>query len=213
MDIFFSNIIPAPIPESIVSKSQVWNKEFHLKKSEKLLVYAESGKGKTTLINIMLGLRSDYTGNLLIDNKDIKLFGLNELSELRKISFSIVPQGLMLFDELSVLENIQIKNRMSNFLSEKEILELLSNFGILEHKDKKAKLLSFGQQQRLAVIRALCQKYDFLLMDEPFSHLDKENKTNIWKIVCEYADRQNAGIVITSLSDNIDNNFIKKLIV
>ncbi len=213
MDISFSKIIPFPLPDSMIKESQVWDKEFVISEKENILICAESGKGKTTFINILFGLRKDYSGSLLIENKNIKNFGLNELSELRKKKLSIVPQGLLLFDELSVIENIIIKNNLSDFLGKDDILKILEAFDLLQHKDKKAKFLSYGQKQRLAIIRALCQPYDYILLDEPFSHLDDKNKNNALRIISENAEKQNAGIIITSLHDNIELNFSKKIIV
>ncbi len=213
MEICFSGIIPFPIPDSLIMNSQIWGREFSFNKNDKILVMAESGKGKTTFINIMLGTRKDYSGKLYINNRDIKEFSINELSMLRKDKFSIVPQGLMLFEQLTAWENIQLNNKISNFFSDDEIIELLTVFDVIDQKDKKCKQLSFGQNQRIAVIRALCQKYEFLLLDEPFSHLDVKNKEKIWNTICKHANRQNAGIVITSLSDDVNNSFTKKISV
>lgn len=213
MEIKFSEIIPDPIPEKLIEKSQVWGEDFFLNKPDKVLISAESGKGKTTLINILLGTRNDYSGEVLIDKINIKSFDLNTLSNLRKSKFSVVPQGLMLFDDLSVEDNLKIKNNISNHLSQSEIDDLLARFGVADQKLKKAKFLSYGQKQRIAIIRSLCQKFDFLLLDEPFSHLDDRNKNIIWETIEEYAEKQNAGIIITSLSDDIDADFTHKLSV
>lgn len=213
MEIYFSKIIPLPLPESFINTSQIWNREFIISPKEKVLICAESGKGKTTFINILFGLRKDYHGNLIIDNTDIKNYDPIELSDLRKQRLSIVPQGLLLFDELTVLENIEIKNSIGNFFSRDQILNILTDFDIIHHKDKKAGILSYGQKQRLAITRALCQRFDFILLDEPFSHLDDKNKSNALKILLKHVEEQNAGLIITSLHDNIDFEFTKKLTV
>ena len=213
MEILFSDIIPSPIPESLIRESEVWGREFTFRKGDKVLVSAESGKGKTTLINIILGLRKDYTGNLLIDNDNIRSFSINKLSQFRKENFSIVPQGLMLFDQLSAWENVQIKNKISNFMPDDEIKGLFEKFGIAEQINKKTRYMSFGQNQRVAIIRALCQNYDFLLLDEPFSHLDNKNRDIIWETLSDYVDKQKAGVLITSLSSNVSDNFTKKITV
>lgn len=204
-------IIPLPIPENLIKQSEVWAREFSINDNEKVLIYAESGKGKTTLLNIILGTRKDYNGELCINNKNIKEHSNNELSELRKNKFSVVPQGLLLFDDLSVIENITIKNRILNFLSNEEIESLLEKFGIIDQRNKRVKFISYGQKQRLAIIRAMCQDFRFLLMDEPFSHLDEKNREIVWETVNYYADKQNAGIIMTSLHDDFKFGFNKKM--
>jgi putative ABC transport system ATP-binding protein len=204
-------IIPLPIPENLIKQSEVWAREFSINDNEKVLIYAESGKGKTTLLNIILGTRKDYNGELCINNKNIKEHSNNELSELRRNKFSVVPQGLLLFNDLSVIENITIKNRILNFLSNEEIESLLEKFGIIDQRNKRVKFISYGQKQRLAIIRAMCQDFRFLLMDEPFSHLDEKNREIVWETVNYYADKQNAGIIMTSLHDDLKFDFNKKM--
>ncbi len=209
----FNGIIPFPIPESLIKQSEVWGREFSINHHERILIYAESGKGKTTFLNIILGTRKDYSGELLINDKNINNHTIFELAQYRRNSFSVVPQGLMLFDELSVMENIMIKNRILNFLSTEEIESLLEKFGIIDQQNKKVKFISYGQKQRLAIIRALCQEFKFLLMDEPFSHLDEKNREIVWETIIQFADKQRAGIIITSLHDDFNFDFNKKMLV
>jgi putative ABC transport system ATP-binding protein len=207
------NIIPKPIPNFLIKKSEIWDKSFTIKPKEKVLVYAESGKGKSTFINIIAGIRFDYTGNLYLKEKNIRNFSDKEIIELRKNALSIVSQGLLLFDELTVLENIYLKNNLTNYKSQVEIFTMLQEFKIEEFKNKKVKKLSFGQKQRVAILRALCQPYSFILLDEPFSHLDNNNMNNCLELIFKYSDEQNAGIVLSALNDNISPYFSKKLLV
>jgi ABC-type lipoprotein export system ATPase subunit len=205
MEITFSNIIPAPIPDNDIKKSEIWSRDFKLSSPEEILIYADSGKGKTTFINIIFGLRKDYTGDLLIDNKNIRNFSIAEISNLRKAKLSIVPQGLLLFPELTVIENIIIKNKIQNFQSSEKIAQMLETLGLNGFQNRKAANLSFGQKQRVAIIRALCQSFEFILLDEAFSHLDYTNKFTAWNLIQEEAKRQNAGIILTSLSSEFDS--------
>lgn len=211
MEISYDELIPKPIPESLIKTSQVWSQSNKINSGDRVLIYAESGKGKTTLINIILGIRKDYEGELLIDNKDIKSFSPKDLVDLRKKVFSVVPQGLALFDDLTVLENINLKNNICNKFEQHEIAELLAELGIDSLQNNKVKYLSFGQKQRLSIARALCQDFKFILLDEPFSHLDVNNQNIAIEIIKRHADKQNAGIIITSLDENINFNFNQKL--
>ena len=137
MEIRFSKIIPIPIPESNIANSEIWNRDLLFEQNNKYLIYADSGKGKTTFVNIIFGLRKDYTGNVYIDGEDISNFSINQFSQLRKTRLSIVPQGLQLFPELSVLENINIKNRIQNYKTSKQISEMIEKLGLSGFENRK----------------------------------------------------------------------------
>ena len=209
MEIRFSKIIPIPIPESNIANSEVWNRDLIFKQKNNYLIYADSGKGKTTFVNIILGLRKDYTGNVYIDEKNISNFSINQFSKLRKNHLSIVPQGRQLFSELTVLENINIKNRIQNFKTPKQISEMIYKLGLNGFENKKTAKISFGQKQRVAIIRALCQRFDYILLDEPFSHLDTKNSEIAWDLIKTETEEQNASIIITSLKNDFETNIIK----
>ncbi len=213
MLISFSHVIPFAIPGEQVNGSDVWGKELLFRKGEKTVISGESGSGKSTLVNVILGERSDYSGHLTINGHDIKQFSHKQKAHLRQKNISVLPQGLMLFGNLSAWGNIMVKNRITSFLEENEILDMMGGLGILSLKDKKSAALSYGENQRLAIIRSLCQPFDFLLLDEPFSHLDKKNAGMAWEMINIHAKRQHAGIIITSLKDNPQLNYTRKLYV
>lgn len=204
MEIRFSKVIPIPIPENNIINSEIWNRDVILKQQANYLIFAESGKGKTTFVNIIFGTRKDFTGKVFIDDKDILNFSHKQYSELRKAKLSIVPQGLQLFPELSVLENINIKNKIQNYKSSSQISEMIEMLGLNGFEHKKTAKMSFGQRQRVAIIRALCQSFEYILLDEPFSHLDKKNTQIAWDLINKEAKNQNAGIIITSLNNEFD---------
>lgn len=78
---------------------------------------------------------------------------------------------------------------------------MLKIAGMHDHQDKKAGILSYGQKQRIAIIRAICQPFQFIFLDEAFSHLDKENTATMWKLILDEAKSQSAGIILTSLGN------------
>lgn len=106
-------------------------------------------------------------------------------------------------------ENVQLKNRLTNYKKKKEILALFETLGIAEKVNEKAGKLSFGQQQRVAFIRALCQPFDFIFLDEPISHLDDDNGTLMGRMLTEEAERQGAGIIVTSIGKHIELEYNK----
>jgi ABC-type lipoprotein export system ATPase subunit len=209
MEIRFSEVIPAPIPEKDITQSEIWSRDISFCNDKRYLIYADSGKGKTTFINIIFGIRKDYSGKVLINGNDIRDFNLNNISELHKNALSIVPQGLFLFHELTMLENINIKNRLQNQVPESRINEMIEKLGLKGFENRKAGKMSFGQRQRVAIIRALCQSFEFILLDEAFSHLDNNNTKIAWELIKEEADNQNAGIILTSLHKDFENELIK----
>ncbi len=209
MEIKFSKVIPAPIPEKDIKQSEIWSRDITFNNTSKYLIYADSGKGKTTFVNIIFGLRKDFEGRVSFDGKAISEINLNEFSEIHQNRLSIVPQGLFLFHELTMIENITIKNKLQNHLTQSQIDNMIDKLGLKGFENRKAGKMSFGQRQRVAIIRALCQRFEFILLDEAFSHLDSNNTKIAWELIKEEADKQNAGIIITSLDQEFDKDLIK----
>jgi len=210
MIIQLNNLLPFPIKELDYRNSNIWGVENVIFDSSNFyLVKATSGKGKTTLLSSIYGIRKDYDGEILIDSVNIKKYSLNKFATLRKKKLSYIFQGLDLFDDLTVYENIEIKNKLTKFKTKTEILEFLNILNILDLEKRKIKTLSFGQKQRVAIVRALCQPFEFLLLDEPFSHLDNDNIKKSFDLIEKECRKQNAGLILTSLSTNYEIDFTK----
>lgn len=96
-----------------------------------------------------------------------------------------------------------IKNRLTDFRSGDEIRRMLSRLEIEGKAGERAGRLSVGQQQRAAIIRALCQPFDFILIDEPVSHLDARNNQAVASLIAEEAGRQGAAVIATSVGNKI----------
>lgn len=206
------NIIPHPLKDFGFDESEVWNNEIEFEKGNYYQIVAHSGVGKSTLINIIYGDRKDYDGNVLFDTNDISKLKSNDWNEIRKTKLSYVFQGLHLFEELTLLENIQLKNELTNHATENEIKNWIEAVGLSKHLNQKAVHLSYGQRQRIAVIRAFCQPFDFILLDEPFSHLDDINQSLLMDLIEIEAKKNKAGIILTSLQQIEDqrlNHVIK----
>ena len=118
-------------------------------------------------------------------------------------------QELRLFPELTAMENVDIKNKLTGFQKRKKIREWFEMLGISDKENVKIGRMSFGQQQRVALIRALCQPFDFILVDEPVSHLDETNSEIMGRILTEEARRQGAGVLVTSIGRRIEVNYDK----
>lgn len=191
--------------------SDVWHSVLALEKGKSYLIEAASGTGKSSLCSYVYGYRNDYQGIITFDGKNIRSLMEPDWVMARRQSLAILFQDLRLFPELSALENVQLKNQLTGFRKKKEILWWFDSLGIADKVDVPVRYLSFGQQQRVAFIRALCQPFDFIFLDEPVSHLDEPNAVIMAKILTEEADKQGAGVIVTSIGRHIMLDYDRKL--
>ena len=208
-NITLKNVLPEVFASRNDIQSEIWHKEVLLEKGKVYLVEANSGTGKSSLCSYIAGYRRDYQGFIDFDGKNICNLRIADWARLRRESLSILFQELRLFPELTAYENVSIKNGLTHFKSKKEILAWFEALGIADKVDAKVGLMSFGQQQRVAMIRALVQPFDFLLADEPISHLDERNSAVMAELMLEEARRQGAGIIVTSIGKHMDLNYDK----
>lgn len=190
-------------------QSEIWLRDVTFRKGETYLVEASSGTGKSSLCSYIIGYRKDFLGNILFDGKDIRQYSVSDWTMVRKNSLSLLFQELRLFPELTAMENVEIKNGLTGFKSRKEIEAWFERLGIADKTDAKVGRMSFGQQQRVAMIRALVQPFDFLMVDEPISHLDDVNSAIMCDIMMEEARRQGAGVIVTSIGKHMDMSYDK----
>ncbi|MBW9277785.1 ATP-binding cassette domain-containing protein [Bacteroides hominis] len=184
--------------------SDVWHQNLVFHKGKSYLIEAASGTGKSSLCSYVYGYRNDYQGIINFDKTNIKAYLVKQWVEIRKHSLSMLFQDLRIFTELTAIENIRLKNNLTGYKTRKEILSLFEALGLSDKLNVKAGKLSFGQQQRVAFIRSLCQPFDFIFLDEPISHLDDENARIMGELVTEEAGRQGAGIIVTSIGKHIE---------
>ncbi len=190
-------------------ESEVWQKDISFERGHLYLVEANSGTGKSSLCSFIYGYRQDYQGMILFDGQNIRNYGVRKWTELRQRHLSLLFQELRLFPELTALENVEIKNRLTGFKKKKEILRWFEELGISDKVNTKVAVMSFGQQQRVAMMRALVQPFDFLFVDEPISHLDDANSRIMADIMMEEASRQGAGVIVTSIGKHMELNYEK----
>ena len=191
--------------------SDIWNTEVTFERGHLYLVEADSGKGKSTFCSYIVGYRHDYTGTVSFDGRDTKEFKVNDWVDMRQRHVSHLFQELRLFPELTALENVEIKNNLTHFKDRKQIVEWFDRLGIGDKLDAKIGRMSFGQQQRVAMIRALVQPFDFLLADEPISHLDDRNSAIMADILMSEAKAQGACVIVTSIGKHMKLDYEKTL--
>ena len=199
MQISLQQVVPVFFEAGKADGSQLWNQNISFNKGENIHIIAPSGSGKTSFIHFLYGLRKDYSGNILYDNNNIKNFDAEKFSTWRQQYISIIFQDLRLFTEQTVLQNLEIKRLLSPYHKESRIAAMAKRLGIESKLEKLCNTCSYGEQQRIAIIRALQQPFDFLLLDEPFSHLDENNRQIAMQLMEEEAAERNAAIILTDL--------------
>jgi ABC-type lipoprotein export system ATPase subunit len=194
-----NNILPVYFDESRKNNSGIWGKELTFSNGDLIKIVAPSGTGKTSLIHFLYRMREDYSGAILYDNKPLKGFTQEEIAALRKDKLSIVLQDMRLFPEQTLMENMEIKRQLNPFHPKEKIDEMAKRLGIDSRLNALAKNCSYGEQQRTVIIRALLQPFDFLFMDEPFSHLDDENSKKAMELILEEVAQRKAGVIFAEL--------------
>jgi putative ABC transport system ATP-binding protein len=190
---------PVYFEKSRADTSEVWGKELVFEKGEYIKIVAPSGSGKTSLMHFLYGMRNEYAGNILYDTNNIRSFTIEDFARYRKDHISIVFQDLRLFPEQTVWENIELKRQLNPFHPPEKIKDMAERLGIGNKLSSKSRICSYGEQQRVAIIRSLMQPFDILLLDEPFSHLDDNNSQKAMQLMLEEAKARNAAIIFADL--------------
>ncbi len=153
------------------------------------------------MLSFIYGNRHDYTGDILFNNEKSTLFNIERWCVLRRRNIALLPQEMRMFPELTVLQNLQLKNQLTHHKTIRELTSLLDRLGIADKAEKQLGKLSIGEQQRVAIVRTVCQPFDFIMLDEPVSHLDQKNNLIAASIIEEEATAQGAGIISTSVGN------------
>lgn len=202
-EIKLSDTLPEVFLRESIPMSEIWRREIVLRRGGRYLIEAASGTGKSSLCAYLFGSRVDYDGKIFFNNTDISTLCIAQWQEIRRRHIAYLPQELSLFPELTALQNILLKADLTSSVSEEEVEETLSEFGIDSRKNYPVGRMSIGQQQRVAIIRAVCQPFDFIILDEPVSHLDEVNNEIAATIVERAAMRYDAAIISTSVGNQL----------
>ncbi len=177
-----------------ISGSEVYGKVLQLEKGKYIHIEAPSGTGKTTLLHIIYGINNLYSGKVLWDNNLVDDYNL-----IRQNHLSVVFQDLRLIQDISVQDNIELKNQLTQHKSTSEIMQMLQFLGVDMHWHKITHQLSRGEQQRVAIVRALCMPFSFLVLDEVMSHLDEQNRLKVADLIHQECTKNGAGLVMLNL--------------
>jgi putative ABC transport system ATP-binding protein len=165
----------------------VCNVDLELKQKEYICILGSSGSGKSTLMYLVGLLETPTSGKIFLDNKDVSKLTDNELSHIRNHYVGFVFQQFNLINKFTVFENVLLPTKyMKNdidFDPAKRAEELLSNFGISHRRDFFPNKISGGEQQRVAMVRALIMKPKIILADEPTGNLDTKTGDEILDLI------------------------------
>ncbi len=188
--------------------------DLEIKKGEIVSVVGPSGAGKTTFLQILGTLSRPDSGQILFDNKEVSKYKDKQLALFRNRNIGFVFQFHHLLPEFTALENVCIPafiGKMPRDKAEKKAREILT-FLKLDHRiDHKPKELSGGEQQRVAVARALINDPSVIFADEPSGNLDSENKKELHDLFFSLRDKYNPSIVIVTHDENLANMADEKL--
>lgn len=187
-----------------------------VKKGECISIVGSSGAGKSTLLQIIGTLDSANEGQLLIDNKDIDKLNKAQLSRFRNKNIGFIFQFHNLLPEFSALENICIPAFIAGISqkdAEKSAFELLKRLKLEDRANHKPSQLSGGEQQRVAVARALINQPTILLADEPSGNLDSKNADDLHKLILEVNREFNQTCIVVTHNNDFANMAHRKLTI
>lgn len=166
---------------------------FEIEKNEFAIILGASGAGKSTFLNILGGLDSPSSGELLVNGKNIALYNEKELTSYRRNDMGFVFQFYNLIPNLTALENVELATQIVKNAKNPE--EVLKSVGLGERMDNFPSQLSGGEQQRVSIARAIAKNPKLLLCDEPTGALDYHTGKQILKLL-QYLTRKTDTTVV-----------------
>ncbi len=171
---------------------------------EFVAVVGESGSGKTTLLNMIAGLDKPSAGKIMLDNTDVTALNSDALAKMRRRRIGVIYQFYNLIPELNIRDNITLPIELDGGeIDETRLSEIITAVGLDGRENDYPSMLSGGQQQRAAIARALYQRPDVLLADEPTGNLDSHNSREIMKLLTELNERDGITLIVITHSDEV----------
>lgn len=175
--------------------------DFSLKEKEIVVIMGPSGVGKSTLLNIIGTLDKPTTGEVIIDGQSVFNYGEQKLSRFRNQHIGFIFQFHYLLPEFTALENVLIPGMIRGNNSKKDnerAVKLLSDVGLAQRLNHRPNQLSGGEQQRVAVARALMNQPKMILADEPTGDLDPRNSQLMFELILELNQKYDQSFVIVT---------------
>ena len=182
--------------------------QLNIAQGEQVVLRGESGGGKTTLLHIISGIVTADSGSIRLDGTELTAFSESRRDRIRADKIGYVFQSFNLLPAFTALENVRLGMTFArNKLSAERGKELLSKVGLADRMHYRPSQLSVGQQQRVAVARALANKPRLLLADEPTANVDPANQKRIIDLIKEVCRDELVAILLVTHSDEIAGQF------
>jgi putative ABC transport system ATP-binding protein len=171
-----------------------------LASKESIAIIGASGSGKSTLLHVFSTLLKADNGTISILGDDISTLKKAKLAKLKRDSLGLIFQSHYLFKGFSAYENLEVAAILSEQPIENELIKRLK---ILKPINQKVTELSGGQQQRVSIARVLTKKPQIIFADEPTGNLDKETAHEVMKLLFEYLESENAGMILVTHDEEL----------
>lgn len=170
------------------------NINFKINKGEFVVILGPSGAGKSTLLNLLGGLDSVTSGEIIVNGNHIELYDDKELTKYRAENVGFIFQSYNLIPNLTARENIELMKEVVDL--DIDVSELLDNVGLMEYADKFPSQLSGGEQQRVSIARAIAKQPTMLLCDEPTGALDSKTGALILNMLQEMSNKDDTTVIV-----------------
>ncbi len=190
------------------------NVSFEVERGQFVALRGRSGSGKTTLLNCLGGLDNPTSGAILIQGTDIAAMEEVERTRWRRESIGFVFQQMGLLHSFSAYENLDVMARLGNVPRRdrpRRIFDTLERVGLRDYFDHRPYEMSGGQQQRIAIARALVTEPDLILADEPTSELDSDTTHEVLSVLQDFVRRKGLSILLSS-HDPIADDYADRVI-
>lgn len=193
------------------------NLDLEIEKGEKISIIGPSGSGKTTMLNLLGTLDLPDSGKILFNGNDLTTYSKAELADFRNKHLGFIFQLHHLMPQLTLLENVLLPllpqgNKISK--QQKGWAEyLIQKVGIWEQRNQKPAEMSGGECQRTAVVRALINKPELILADEPTGALDEENANALSKLLIQLSNEENVTLIMVTHSSELAGKMDKRYIL
>lgn len=169
---------------------------FTIEEGEFVIILGPSGAGKSTLLNLLGGLDSVTSGQIIVNNQNVENFDDNQLTEYRAKNVGFIFQFYNLIPNLTALENIELMKDIVDV--DINGLEVLDSVGLKNHANQFPAQLSGGEQQRVSIARAVAKNPTMLLCDEPTGALDSKTGVLILNLLQDMSNYQNTTVIIVT---------------
>ncbi len=170
------------------------------------VIQGRSGSGKSTLLNLIAGIDLPDNGSIFVAGQDMTTMSEQHRTELRRRHIGLVFQFFNLIPTLTVSENVRLPmelNGTASDIAQQRAKELLRNQGLSGREDSFPEQLSGGEQQRVAVLRAIAHRPAVLLADEPTGNLDRENERNVLDQIASLPKQYGCAVIAVTHSDEV----------